>query len=323
MKNLKRTRATFCMNKDSKILITGSSGLAGYWLKLYLDDQGYTNIFSFDLIDPHEVDDNFCQGDICDAAAVKNMLNEVRPEYVFHLAAIVGNPSYDDLYQINVKGTENLLQGLVENNLKDTRVLITSSSAVYGDKGKESVGEEMSLEPVNDYGRSKIEQEMTALNYSEEHGLPVIISRAFNNFAPREKENMLVSRIASQVALVEKGEIDLVQTGPLIAGRDYLDTRDVVEAYTLLLDKGTAGEIYNVCAGKTYSVKKIFDIIVEDSDAVITHDIKEMDLKNNIPYQKGDNSKIRKLGWNPSRNIKKTVIEILDFYRNQIEMMVG
>ena len=115
---------------------------------------------------------------------------------------------------------------MIKLGLKETKVVLISSSAVYGDHGKKEITEECELQSTSPYSISKIKQENIALKYFKNDQIPVIISRTFNNFAPKEKPHMFISRIASQIVEIELKRKEKLSIGPMFSYRDYQDTND-------------------------------------------------------------------------------------------------
>lgn len=306
------------MEKESRILITGAAGLAGTWLRKALEQQGYTGIFPLDLVSSGAKHGEYT-GSICDSRFLTTVMEEVRPSHIFHLAGIVGHKPLEEMRLINVEGTRNLLEAVRGQELLTTRILITSSSGVYGDKGEIPITEEMSTSPTSNYSISKLQQEEVSLGYFSNYGVPVIISRAFNNIAPGEKEHMFISRIASQVARIEKGHQDNLKIGPLHSYRDYLDTRDLVGAYILLMGKGIPGEVYNICSGEPVQISELFSFLISSAKVPVEYEVIAYDQKGNIPYQCGSPEKLKQLtGWEKKWEIRKTLLEILDYWRERV-----
>jgi GDP-4-dehydro-6-deoxy-D-mannose reductase len=305
------------MNSESRILITGAAGLAGYWLKEYLSDRGFARVYYTDISATGEK--GWFTGSVCDPDFMERVVRETEPEYVFHLAGLLGNKDLKDLEKVNVGGTKTLFESLASCKLFRTKVLVTSSSAVYGDKGEVPVVETMSLDGRSNYALSKLGQEQAGFSCKKEYGIPVVVSRAFNNIAPGERDCMFISRIAVQIVKIERGEQDILEIGPLFAHRDYLDTRDLVEAYALIMEKGKAGEAYNVCSGEAILIEELFDILIANAKKKIQYKVIEYDQSGNIPYQSGNADKLfADVGWTKKRDVRKTVIEILDYWRNSL-----
>jgi GDP-4-dehydro-6-deoxy-D-mannose reductase len=323
------------MTNDKRILITGAAGLAGRWLITNLSEHGEREIFCTDLTAPkpdteQPAENNgapqsestspsctWITGDLCDGSFTAALVRDVKPDEVYHFAGLLGNANPEKLTAVNRGGTERILTALIANGLRDTRVLVTSSSAVYGDKGETPVTEDMTLDGASNYSISKIAQEKTALEFFTKYGLPVIVSRGFNNIAPGEKETMFISRIAVQIVRIERGIERILHVGPLHSYRDYLDTRDLVGAYAALIEKGKPGETYNVCSGKAYRIEEIFNLLVDHARVKIDYEIINYDQSGNISYQCGCADKLRaRTGWGMTRDIRNTVVEILDYWRS-------
>lgn len=305
------------MKFDTPILITGAAGLAGYWLTKALQEKGFRNLILSDFQNSENLP-NIILGSISDPVFMGNLLQQTQPKIIFHLAGILGNFSSELLEEVNVKGTENLFNSLIDTKLLYSKVILVSSSAVYGDHGKKSILEKMELRPTSPYSISKIKQEEIAKHFNKNHGIEVIIARTFNNFAPREKEQMFISRIASQIVKIENGKQEKLEIGPLFSYRDYIDTRDVVNAYIELAQKGTVGETYNICSGTAVLINDLFEHLLANAKKHIIYDVVEYDQRGNIPYQVGNSDKlIETTGWSKQFDIKKTLIEILDYWRTR------
>ncbi|MBN2535088.1 MAG: GDP-mannose 4,6-dehydratase [Spirochaetales bacterium] len=306
------------MDKESRILITGSSGLAGTWLRKALEENGFSRIFLLDLVSSGTENREYT-GSINDSAFLHSVIKDVQPSHIFHLAGLVGHRSLEEMRLVNVEGTRKLLEAVRDNKLLATRILITSSSAVYGDKGILHITEDMPTSPTSNYSNSKAGQEEVSRKFFIDHGMPVIISRAFNNTAPGEKEYMFIARIASRIAKIEKKQLDKLSIGPLHSIRDYIDTRDLVDAYILLMKKGIPGEVYNICSGRPVQISELFYFLIENAKVPVKYEVIEYDQTGNIPFQCGSPDKIKQLtGWYNKRDIKNTLLEILDSWRNQV-----
>lgn len=301
------------MTGEQRILITGAKGLAGTWLKQVFQD---TAVFTTDIAPEQRA--HYSHGSLTDTAFVRTLIEKIRPTQVVHCAGVMGNLTLEVLREVNVQGTELLLQALLDAGCGQARVVIPSSSAVYGDQGRSTVEETMVGTPLNNYGLSKVEQEAVARKYYVEYGMPVVIARTFNNSAPGEREQMFISTVARQIARIEKGLQQTLRIGPLDTYRDYLDTRDVVTAYRVLLDKGIPGEVYNICSGVAVAIQDIFTKLCALSTVPVTVEHINADLKPNMVYQCGDNAKLRHLGWQPTYAFERTLKDILDHWRERV-----
>lgn len=238
-----------------RALITGIDGFAGKYLEKELLDNGY-EVYG---LSRHSKGINRFSCDITNLNDLNSVINKVKPDYIFHLAAFANLPEsfkYPELcYSIIVDGTKNLLKACKESNL-NPKILITSSSLVYGNPAYNPIDEKCPLNPNSPYAHSRVDQEIIALD----SGFPVIIARSFNHTGPEQKENFAVPSFKKQVRDSKDGDVILV--GNLDVIKDYSDVRDVVKAYRLLLEKGIPGEIYNVGSGREYTMRDILNKII-------------------------------------------------------------
>ena len=310
-----------------KALITGISGLAGGYLADRLVGKGF-EVFGLDRAPLSEDRDSvvFHECDVTDERKVSRVIDEVRPDFIVHLASIGLTENQrrvpEKIYAINVLGTLNVFEAVIKAEI-DCRILVTGSSAAYGftPEGENPIKESNLLRPINHYGTSKAAQDMLGYQYWKGFDLKVIRTRTFNNTAPGESPGLVCSGFAKQIAEMEKGlKEPVVRVGNLSAVRDFTDTRDVIEGYYLLLKEGTPGEVYNVCSGKGTSVEEVLRILGELSTTDFEIRQAEERLRAiDIPVQVGDPSKMRELtGWRPKIELKDTLSDVLDCWRARV-----
>jgi GDP-4-dehydro-6-deoxy-D-mannose reductase len=221
----------------------------------------------------------------------------------------------------NFRGTLNLLE-IVRKLKWPTRILIAGSSDMYGIvKPKETpIREDRSLLPVSPYGFSKAAGDLLAYQYFKSYGVNVIRARAFNHTGPRQRTGFVIPDLASQIAKIEKSRLSpVLKVGNLSSQRDLSDVRDIVRAYVALMAKGKAGEAYNICSQKAYSIEHMLNILCSLSKKRISIQI---DQKKNrpaeIPILSGNNSKLKKAtGWKPKIQIENTLKDTLDYWRGR------
>lgn len=312
------------------ILITGVTGFVGKYLTKYLLEQNSDVKIFGTYIDDREYENSknelknvdLIKCDIASETDIKNIIRKIKPDYIYHLAAMSsGNESErEKVFQVNVNGTMNILKECQKID-KKVRVLLASTSYIYGSSEKCQPFLETDEEnPVGIYAESKLEMEKRAKEYLSDK-IEIIISRAFNHTGPGQTDNFVVPAFAKQIAEIEKGLIDpILRVGNLEAVRDFLDVRDVIRVYHLLLTKGKSGEIYNVASGKKYSIKEILNKLLSYSKKQITIE-KDPDRMrpSDIACSVGDYGKIKtELGWYPEIDFNKTLRLTLDYWRDKI-----
>ncbi len=316
----------------SEALVTGANGFAGSHLVRLLLDEGWrvlgvTNDASLNPELASAVENfELVELDICDRQGLSALLSRFKPEKVFHLAAVtqleLERAALEELYRVNVLGTQNLLLCILEKKLEPV-VLVTGSSASYGASrtlDAAPLTEETAPFPETPYGASKLAQELLADTLGRCGGLKVVRTRAFNHTGPGESPRMACSAFASQVAECELRGKDVVRVGNLDSYRDYCDVRDVVRAYLMTATKGESGEIYNVCSGEAVTMRSILERLVSMSGKDIRIETDAARFKHgDVSYQRGDRSKIeRTLGWKPEIPLEKTLSDLLDYWRERL-----
>ena len=242
----------------TRTLVTGANGFTGNWLTGNL------------LASGHAVTETVAgQGtpetpsrrwlDITSAEACRRVIDEVRPDYIVHLAAIsfVAHSDPLDFYRVNVLGTLNLLQACADVGHTPRKVLVASSANVYGNVTSDAIDESFPVAPVNHYAASKASMESLVRTWFDR--LPLLIVRPFNYTGRGQTSNFLVPKIVEHFARREP-EISL---GNIDVARDFSDVRYVVRAYEALLDSGAVGETVNVCTGQPYTLRGILAMASE------------------------------------------------------------
>lgn len=310
--------------EDKPIIITGGAGFVGRHLIAELSSSGFSRIVVFD-----KSVDNLPEGitghasDITNSDTYRDVLREVRPAWIIHLAAVssVGfSLSHKDLTRtVNVFATEQLLKEALALN-PETKFLVISSADIYGRVGATPLAElPLSLaHPTNPYGESKLEMEQIIERSYNAHCIRV---RPFPHIGPGQNTGFVSSDFASQIAAIETGkQAPEILVGNLEATRDFTDVRDVVRAYRLLLEKGQLGEVYHVASGQAHSIQFMLDTLLSMSSAVINikQDPARMRPSDN-PVLIGAIDKITKAtGWKPSIPLETSLKDILQDWRSRL-----
>ena len=204
-----------------------------------------------------------------DSQSLSEIINKVKPNYLFHLAAqSFPNTSFTiptDTYETNILGTHNILQA-IKMNSPDTICHICSSSEVFGrvSRDKLPIKEDCSFHPASPYAISKIGTDLISKFYFEAYGLKILITRMFTHTGPRRGDIFAESSFAKQIALAEIGKTNYtIQVGNLPSLRTIADVRDAVIAYYKLVTiKPQFGESYNIGGEKTLKVGEILDFLI-------------------------------------------------------------
>jgi GDP-4-dehydro-6-deoxy-D-mannose reductase len=297
-----------------KALITGINGFVGGHLERFLKSK---NIEVYGL--EHQPT-KYITCDITDKKKLRKVIVDIKPDFIFHLAAIsaveICEKNPDLTYKVNVTGFKNILEIIDEEKI-DCKILLASSSNVYGKTDKEILDEDEPVNPVSVYAKTKLECEKLTENFLD---VDVVISRSFNHIGPGQQIGFITSDFASQIARIEKTDEKTgdIHVGNLETIRDYTDVRDIVNAYYLLITKGKIREPYNVCSKNGYSGKELLEILMKNTEAhinIIQKNVRKNDLKKLI----GDNSKLVKdTGWKPIIEIEESLKDILDYWRDNV-----
>ena len=310
-----------------KGLVIGAAGFVGNYL---IEEMVKNGIEAYATKLPHEKLENpnakVYDLDIMDKDEIVSLLFEVRPDYIFHLAAqsSVGlawkNPGLT--IDVNIKGGVNVMDAIRELFYKP-RVLLIGSGEEYGhiQPGETPICEENHLRPGNIYAATKVCQNMIGSIYSKAYDMELMMVRAFNHIGPGQAPMFVVSDFCKQVAEIEKGLREpVMRVGNLAAKRDFTDVRDVVRAYVLLVQAGKAGETYNVGSGNAQAIQEILDLIVSMSQVDIQVEVDPNKLRPvDVPIIEADITKINDLtGWQPQIPLKETIRETLDYWRANV-----
>jgi len=303
-----------------RVLITGAAGFTGYYLSKYIKKGSLADeIFGIDLLKP--VDESNCtwiQGDVRNTVEIANVLRQVKPTHIFHLAGLNFAEDPRQLFDINVLGTLSLFEAVsAVKDDTDPQILLVGSCAEYGlvNDDELPISEQNPLRPISPYGVSKAAQDLMGYQYYKSRGLKVIRTRAFNIVGPRQSDRFVCGALVKQISEIKQGSRDSVlEIGNLEVKRDFVDVHDVVRAYWRVMHSGRLGEVYNIGSGRSYSVEDILKILLREASVEATiHQSPQRIRQVDIPKQVSDISKIRReTGWVPRISLEESLREMLD-----------
>jgi nucleoside-diphosphate-sugar epimerase len=237
-----------------KALITGAEGFTGRYLAAELEAHGW-EVWGTDASrKPEQI--RYRPADLCRPADLKEVIDEIQPDAVVHLAGIafVAHGDANAIYRINLLGTRNLLEALAACPRRPGCVLLASSANVYGNATDGVLNEGMPPKPANDYAVSKLAMEYMARLWMDR--LPVVLARPFNYTGVGQSRSFLLPKIVEHF----RRRAEVIELGNLDVWRDFSDVRAVVAAYRRLLEVCPAGETVNVCSGRTHSLRQVLSM---------------------------------------------------------------
>ena len=312
-------------------LVIGAGGFVGkYLLQQLLDegqDAGATKLRHEHIrMDGVEVFDL----DLSDQNAIRQLLAAHRPAQIYHLAAqssvSVSWKNPELTIDVNIKGTLHLLEAIRSIEGYDPRILLVGSGEEYGylREGACPIQETEALHPGNIYAVTKACQNMIGSVYARAYGMAIVMVRAFNHIGVGQSPTFVAADFALQIAEMEAGlRPPVMQVGNLSAKRDFSDVRDVVRAYTMLMQKGIAGETYNVGSGQAVSIQELLDTLLGLSRTSIAVEQDPARLRpSDVPVIEADTSKLREdTGWEPIYSLEETLHTMLDHNRRNFGVM--
>lgn len=309
---------------NKKALIIGGAGFVGRYLAKHLrDDLGYETILTKLRNETINAEGSEVRDlDILDKMNTENVLSDIRPDVIFHLAAQSSvalswkNPQLT--VNVNVTGCLNILETVRCMEGYSPKILLIGSGEEYGalPEGVSLVSEKTPINPGNPYAVSKAAQNMFGTLYAKTYGMRIVMVRAFNHIGAGQLPQFAAADFCRQTAEIICGKREnVIRTGNLSAKRDFTDVRDVVRAYGLLAQTGRDGETYNVGSGKSISIEELLCRIIEISGVSIKRETDPERLRpSDIPEIRADISKLQKdTGWAPETELSQTIREMLDF----------
>jgi len=299
-----------------KYLITGARGFVGGYLAAEIRRRDPSaKIIAVDRTGDSGLD-------LLDLEAVASVVAREQPEHLIHLASLssVGASWQDPVasFTNNTNIFLNVLEAVRRGSAK-TRVLSVGSSEEYGivTAADLPLNEERRLAPVSPYAVARVAQEHLGDVYVRGFGLDIVATRSFNHVGPGQTDQFVISALAKQFAELAAGKRDHLDVGTTTVVRDFLDVRDVVNAYCELLARGTRGEVYNVCSGRGLSIDDVIGLLSTISGLSpkrVTDPARLRPVEN--AFVIGSNAKLRAaVGWAPSIALETSLRDVYDYWR--------
>lgn len=311
---------------NKKVLVTGADGFIGSHLTELLLEEGYEvralsvyNSFNYwgwldDIKHPRlEV----VSGDVRDAAFCRHITQGC--DTVFHLAALIAIPySYvapESYVDTNIKGTLNMCQAALDHNVR--RLIVTSTSEVYGTARYVPIDENHPRQPQSPYSATKIGADAIAKSFYNAFNLPVTIARPFNTYGPRQSARAIIPTIITQIA----NGVREIKVGDLSPTRDFNFVKDTCRGFLAIARaEGVAGEEINIATGTEVTMKQTLMKIAEIMDADINWVVDPERIrpsKSEVFRLCGDNTKIETLtDWRPEWSLEEGLRATVDWFRN-------
>jgi GDP-4-dehydro-6-deoxy-D-mannose reductase len=318
-----------------KYLITGFSGFVSQHFIEYLSQQNTPceilgvdiNAPQFEWSNKKNIVCNFKYLNLLEKDEVTTVISDFKPNYILHLASYSSVASSWKNPVTSFVNNTNIFLNVVEcvRLLEiDCRILSIGSSEEYGIVTTEDLPlvETKYPNPISPYAVARVSQEMLSEIYANSYNLNIVLTRSFNHIGPGQNDIFVVSSFAKKIIEIKKhiSESNKIVVGNLNIIRDFLDVRDVVKAYYLLLKKGKKGEIYNICSGNGIKLKDVLlnMITIANIDATVEIDASLIRPADNAIII-GSNKKIQEhIGWENKINFTQSLEDILHFWDKKL-----
>lgn len=301
-----------------RAFVTGLTGFTGRYMAERLQAAGYDVWGTVAPGTPRPADPAFAHCtllpvDLLDAEAMRAAVADARPDAVVHLAARahVAQDEPSQTYAVNIVGTRNLLAALAGLDRRPSAVLLASSANVYGNSTAGVLDETVAPAPANDYAVSKLAMEYAAKLWADR--LPIVIARPFNYTGVGQSDAYLLPKLVAHYA----SNAPRISLGNLDVSRDFSDVRDVTAAYLKLIEAAPAGETFNVCSERAYSLKEVLAMLSRIAGYVIDVTIDPRFVRHNeVKSLSGSRDKLRRaVGELPVTPLDETLRWMVDAMR--------
>lgn len=318
------------------ILVTGGTGALGYHILSSLVGTTH-DLYSFSDEQPQpwqKVEEvQYLNGDLLNFKEVLEMIQHVQPTHIYHLASqsSVGL-SYKKPYEtlnINLLGTQNLLEA-VRQNCPKAKVMLLSSSEIYGRTDHQLTYLHKETDPPNPltpYATSKACMELLGNQFKNAYGLHVVFVRPFHFTGPHHSRRFVIPSITYQLVKIKYyGTEPTIYSGSLDISRDFVDVRDVARGMIQLLNQSESGEVYNLCCGKSYTFRELTEMLVDIAGVSVDFRFDPgYERSNDIPLLIGDPTKAMNMGWKPMISIEDCLTDLFNemVLRRRTELKMG
>jgi len=301
-----------------KYLVTGVNGFVGkYFVDYVLSVESDAEIMGLGLEEKTKVENiKYKSVNLCDGEQVYNIIEEYRPDYIIHLAAVSSvSKSWEDpvgCFLNNNATFLNLAEAVRKLGLK-TRILSVGSSEEYGIYNQ-PMKESFILHPKSPYSVARLSQEYMSKLYVDNFDADVVMTRSFNHIGPRQSTRFVIPSFIEQLVNIANGKIEnKMMVGNIDVIRDFTDVRDVVDAYYRIIKNAPNRSVYNVCSGHGIKLRDIIDETAKTLGIKPNIVVDKTRLRaNEIPSVIGDNSKLKnELGWKPKYTLKQTISDMI------------
>lgn len=303
-----------------KALITGVNGFIGQALWQYLrKTRKSMDVYGIDLTKKPDTP-GISSIDIFDARKFGHFLDNISPDYIFHLAG--GRMAdHTQLSKSNVETTRALFTTLLEIAHIPTKIVIPGSAAEYGKVpvNIRRISERTWAEPLSDYGKVKFEQTNLSFQYST-LGFNVVVARLFNITGANTPDQLAAGRFSKEIIRLEQGnKTGVLNTMSLKGRRDFLDIDDICSALWHLAESGRSGEIYNVCSSVPTKIEDLLMKLILNSRLTDVEIIEDENSGSESFDVIGSNAKLRAhTSWKQQISLDKSLNNTLKSWRKQL-----
>jgi GDP-D-mannose dehydratase len=318
------------------ILVTGGTGALGYHILSSLVGTTH-DLYSFSDEQPQpwqKVDGvEYLNGDLLNFKHMQDVIQFVQPTHIYHLASqsSVGL-SYKKPYEtlnINLLGTQNLLEA-VRQNCPKAKIMLLSSSEIYGRTDHQLTylhKETDAPNPLTPYATSKACMELLGNQFKNAYGLHVVFARPFHFTGPHHSRRFVIPSITYQLVKIKYyGTEPTIYSGSLDISRDVIDVRDVARGMIQLLNQSEPGEAYNLCCGKSYTFRELTEMLVDIAGVSVDFRFDPgYERSNDIPLLIGNPEKAMSMGWKPMISIEDCLTDLFNemVLRRRTELKLG